>query len=265
MAQPDAVHGRPIKEALKPRTRLVAREDKETTGADELRARMEAAQGELERTRAALRLAEGRERQTRIDTQHQIRNILAVVRSISARTREGSDDLNGYAAHFAGRLDALARVQAVLARRLGQGVELDELVANELSAAVGPPGMAQVDIVGGPVALRGKAAQTIGLAMHELATNAVKFGALSQPEGRVLISWSLGPASLELIWRETGVAGVGSERRGFGRDLIERGLAYEIGGEGVVAFAADGVESRLSIPVQPHVVVLDDASPEVRP
>jgi two-component system CheB/CheR fusion protein len=201
------------------------------------------------------RRAEERQRLMTAELQHRVRNVLAVVRSLAARTLESSEDLESFAAHFDGRLSALARTQAVLARRSHADVDLDELVREELLSHGAHEG-GQVRIVGPPVRIPQRMAETLSLALHELATNAVKFGALSQPKGRLAVVWRLpeggGVRRLVLDWRESGVGLIDTApvRTGFGRDLIERGLPYDLGAVTSLAFASGGAHCTIDLPFE---------------
>jgi two-component system, chemotaxis family, CheB/CheR fusion protein len=186
---------------------------------------------------------------------------LAVVRSLAARTVEGSSDLEDFASHFDGRLETLARTQNILTRTSEVTIDLEELVRDELMSLSTPDGD-QVKIAGPTVRLRQNAAETFALAVHELATNAVKYGALATNKGRVSVTWrvvktSAGPR-LSLQWRESGVALVDPSpaRTGFGRDLIENGLPYELGATTTLEFAPGGVQAAIELPLTPATAAL---------
>ena len=180
--------------------------------------------------------AENRKGEMLAQLQHRIKNILAVVRSVLTRTLESSSDLDHFATHLAGRIEALARTQSVAARTAEGCVMLDELVYQELAAHGGQDDR-QIQVDGPPVPLSAKTADAMALAIHELATNSIKYGALAVPRGRVAVSWRMetkegasGPY-LVLEWQESGVplTDLQPKRRGFGRELIEQGLPYELG------------------------------------
>lgn len=196
-----------------------------------------------------------RQRLLMAELQHRVKNILAVVRSITARTLEASEGLADFAAHFDGRLRALARTQSVLARQPGGEVDLDEIVREELLSHAAREGE-QVAIAGPPVRLKQNAAEIFSLAVHELATNAVKYGALSRPGGRISVVWRVGCAGesrkLFFEWRESGVAAMDPQpaRKGFGRDLLERGLPYDLPGTATsLLFAPGGLQCVIELPV----------------
>jgi len=202
----------------------------------------------------ALTRAEDRQRLLLAELQHRVRNTLAVVRSIARRTAETSTTVEDYSMHLEGRLSALARTQSLVTRDPARGVDLEFLIAEELLAYHAQEGEQVVRISGPRVALRPKAAESLGLAFHELATNAVKYGALAQRGGRVKVTWTVeegdGPV-LILHWEESGVlipSGV-ERRRGFGTELLERALNFELGAKTTLDFAPDGLRCTLEMPL----------------
>jgi len=144
---------------------------------------------------------------------------------------------------FSARLQGLAQSSTLLAREDWRGVALDELVA----AQVAPFAAAERFELSGPkVILTPKAVQNLGLALHELGTNAVKYGALSAPAGRARVSWSVDGDSLRVVWKELGGPPVPPPRRqGFGRVVAEQLLATALGAAVDTNFAADGLEWTL--------------------
>ena len=124
------------------------------------------------------------------ELQHKVRNVLAVVRSVARRTAETSNTVQEYAMNFDGRLNAYSRTLALLAQDPDNGVELEYLVAEELLAVQAHDGD-QVNISGPSMRFRPRAAESLGLAIHELATNAIKHGALGVADGKVDVSWKL--------------------------------------------------------------------------
>lgn len=188
------------------------------------------------------------------ELQHRTRNLLAVVRSLSHETARSTGTLEDFMRKFNSRLAALARVQGLLSR--GEDcIDLNELVRTELAAHGADVCNDRVRVTGPAVPLDTKATQTLALALHELATNAVKHGALAQAAGRLMVSWSVevnGKPRVELRWREEGVqlpADGEETRHGFGRQLIEKALPYDLGAETRFELAADGVRCRIKIPL----------------
>jgi two-component sensor histidine kinase len=194
------------------------------------------------------------------ELQHRVRNVLGLVRSLVRRTAETNNSTEEYAAHLEGRITALARTQAFAMRRPDAGVSLEELVDAELIAHVARD--AKVKSAGPAVRLRAKAAETLGLALHELATNAVKFGALSTPEGRITVTWRVEldreDPSVRLEWIEQGVPACAEPtHRGFGRDLIERTVPYELRGASRLSFEPGGAHCVIDIPLTRDNVVAE--------
>lgn len=185
-----------------------------------------------------------------LELQHRVRNILAVVRGISRRTAETSTSIGTYTAHLDGRINALARTQTVLARAPAEGMDLETIIADELLAHAAREGQA---VLSGPqVALKGQTAETLGLAFHELAANAVKYGALSKEFGRLEVNWAIEAGdSLRLIWRESGVdvASIAPRREGFGRELLQRTLPYALGAKVELQFSPGGLVCTMSVPL----------------
>lgn len=207
------------------------------------------------------RTAEDRQKLLMAELQHRVKNILAVVRSIFSRTIGPEARFGDVADHFRGRLDALARTQNVLARTPEGGLDLEEMMRDELLSHTAHDGE-QIHMVGPPVRLRPKAAEAIGLAVHELVTNAAKYGALATSTGRITISWRVydggtGPR-LAWVWREVGVTfdDAAPVRSGFGRELIEHGLPYELGATTVLEFGRDGVRCAIEMALSDRVVIM---------
>lgn len=226
-------------------------------------------ESENARLRQELAAAERRGERLLTELQHRVRNVLFVIRSIARRTALTSETREDYAMHLDGRLGAIARAQAIAMRDPAAGVCLDELIAEELLAHAAREGE-QLRLSGPLLRLRAKAAETISLALHELATNAVKFGALAGPDGRIAVTWRVEPEatdeavpSLRLEWTESGVplatggplADDRPRRRGFGTELIERTLAYELGAEAALEFGPGGIRCTIVLPLAEHVAV----------
>ena len=176
---------------------------------------------------------------------HRVKNTLATVQSIAAQSfRLATTDASGREM-FEARLLALSRAHDVLTDESWEGANLNEIVAQAIwPYRGGDPGRFEVN--GPPVRLMAKMALSISMALHELATNAAKYGALSNEHGRVNISWSTRrqgqDRQLRLEWLESGGPPViPPKRRGFGSRLIERGLAQELGGETKLEYRPTGL------------------------
>jgi len=182
------------------------------------------------------------------ELQHRVRNSLGVIRLIARRSAEGSESVEDYEGKFLSRLEAFFRVQSAVARDPHAGLDLAMIVAEELRAFGGREGDALA--IGGPsVSLRPRAAERLGLAIHELATNAMKYGAISAAEGRLSVTWSLGPDTLDLIWEETGLHGIiEPEHRGFGTEVIDRTLTYDLGATTRLEYRDRGLYCEISVP-----------------
>jgi two-component sensor histidine kinase len=213
-----------------------------------------------------LKASERRARLLLAELQHRVRNTLSVVRSIARRTARTSESVEDYAMHLDGRIDAFARVQATVTRNPSAGVALDILVADSL-LAVGAHEGEQVRHINGPkFRLQPKPAEMVALALHELATNAVKYGALTIKGGRIAVEWRLESVGehprLMFDWIETGMklSGEKPERRGFGMELIERTLAYDLGGIARLRFTPKGVHCTINLPADGEVL-LEEGQP----
>lgn len=207
----------------------------------------------------ALRQAQERQAVMVAELQHRTRNIIAIVQSLAEKTLDGATTLDAFEQRFNDRLAALARVQGLLAHATaGQRVTFGDLLDSELSAHGAVHGGADSLILDGPhdVPLRSGAVQSLALALHELATNAAKYGALRGRGGKLSVVWDVardadGVRWLTVDWRESGVALPPVEARtrpgGYGRQLIERALPYQLGAKTSYAFTDDGVHCRIAV------------------
>jgi len=192
------------------------------------------------------------------ELQHRTRNLLTVVQSIAEQTMVSSPDFTVFKEKFVKRLGALSRVQGLLSRADHEPVTIAKLIGMELDALFDDTMRERVFVAGPTVQLRPSTVQILALAIHELATNARKYGALSTGHGRLEITWDVSTTStgirrLALSWIESGVC-VGHRPRtgappGFGRQLIERGLTYSLDAETAYALTPDGVHCRIDLPL----------------
>jgi len=182
---------------------------------------------------------------------HRVKNTLAIVQGIVQQTFRGDRSPVDAREAFEGRLAALSEAHNLLTREHWGAVSM----ASIISDAVAPhAGGARVDLSGPDLQIAPKTAISFALAIHELATNAVKYGALSRPEGRVAVRWRVMKSHkgrrLRLEWQEQGGPAVTSPTtRGFGTRMIERGLAAELGGTAQIEFAAEGVRCTVDAPL----------------
>jgi two-component system CheB/CheR fusion protein len=192
------------------------------------------------------------------ELQHRVRNILAVVRSVAQRTSRSADSVETYSHVLTGRINAMARTHNVLTSSPEATLDLHKLIRSELEATSSEVDK-QLSITGPEITLAGKAAESLGLAMHELATNAVKYGALSTGNGHISVNWAIDGSrqkpALVLTWRESKVDITPPIRRGFGSELIERVVPYDFGGTGKLEFTADGLLCVLNLPLSADVRV----------
>jgi PAS domain S-box-containing protein len=178
---------------------------------------------------------------------HRVKNSLATIQAIAGQTFHAARSLPQAQEAFSARIVALAEAHDLLTRENWEGADLLDLLGR-LEDLHGGPGRFTTE--GGSVRLSPRMALSLSMALHELATNAVKYGALSTTLGQVRISWTVTPGEghprLVLTWTESGGPPVSPPtRRGFGSRLIERGLAAELSGEAHIDFRPDGVVCRI--------------------
>lgn len=206
------------------------------------------------------------------ELQHRTRNIMAVVLAVFEKTRASSADIEALSTTYRSRLGALVRVQELLSRlKESDRVDFDMLLRNELASmgALDADGTGERVRLSGPtgVRLRSGSLQTFALALHELATNAAKYGALVQPQGRLSVTWHLTDESgvpwLHIDWRERGVDMARAARvpggGGYGRELIERALPYQLGARTRYALGHDGVHCTIAVPISATTSAMGDA------
>ena len=183
---------------------------------------------------------------------HRVKNTLATVQSIAAQSFRHDDVSEGYR-WFEGRLIALSKAHDVLSRENWEAANLNDIV--DQSAAPFQAHDHKRFIVTGPSQrLRPKAALALAMALHELCTNAAKYGALSSEAGCVRLQWQIVACKtgrcLHLHWKEVGGPAVSSPvRKGFGSRLLERGLAGELGADVQLAYPVEGVECHIEVPL----------------
>ena len=182
---------------------------------------------------------------------HRVKNTLANVLSIIALTRRRAHDLEEFADGLDGRIRALSATHDLLTQSDWGTTPIRAVIEAELLPYVQDSDH-QIDLQGPLIELAPNDALSLGLATHELATNAAKYGALSQPGGQVAVHWKLiSEALVRLEWQERGGPPVARQRgRGFGTDLIERIVAHELKHEVLLEFRPEGVRCVLTIPVR---------------
>ena len=183
---------------------------------------------------------------------HRSKNLLAVIQAMARQTARHAGSMDGFLSQFSGRLQSLAAAHDLLVRDSWRGASMRELIQAQLAAYIDDEGQ-RVSMSGPAIALKPEAAQTLGLALHELAANAARFGAFSADAGRVVIAWERmqrpRAEALVLDWREEGGPPVKARRkRGFGAAAIERNLALALAADVSLDFDSVGVHCRIVIP-----------------
>jgi two-component sensor histidine kinase len=192
------------------------------------------------------------------ESDHRIKNTLAVVATVIERAREDTKSIDDFVTSLRSRIQSMAGTQTLLGQSEWRNANLADLVRNELR----PYAAGTNTSVDGPaVYLTASAVNTIAMVLHELATNAAKYGALSQPGGSVSVRWThtadYSPAPiLRIEWKETGGPQVTAPaREGYGSSVIRDLLAYEIGGRVDLVFEVDGVRCTIELPANAVTVV----------
>lgn len=219
----------------------------------------------LQSQQRAAELRESREQQRsqKMELQRRSRNVLALLRSIIRRSGATAESPEDFAFHLEARISALARTQGALTIDGHGGPELEDLVRAELIAnAVRER---QFAITGPSLRLAPRAAESMALTLHELTTNALKFGALTTPNGHIAVSWSVEAeptARMRWRWIESGVSvpEAPSQRRGFGRELIERVLPYELGATTAFTISPEGVRCDIDLPLNERTTAVEERS-----
>jgi two-component sensor histidine kinase len=184
------------------------------------------------------------------ELEHRVKNTLTIVQSIAAQTFRHSNVDPAVQRAFEGRLITLSNVHAVLTQHSWDSAELHEVVHSALRAH-GVPGEQHFTIDGPELRLSPQSAVAVSMAVHELATNAMKYGALSTAAGHVDVGWSVVGGRFRWSWRERGGPKVKVPRRkGFGSRMIERALALQLSGKVAIEYAAKGVVCTIDAPVE---------------
>ena len=188
---------------------------------------------------------------------HRVRNILGLIRGLVTQSRTNGVDIDTFATVLGNRVHALARAHdQITARNWGPG-SLATLIATEAGAYLGV-GAVRVQASGPPILLQPQAFSTVALVIHELMTNAAKYGALADQHGQVTLEWRPDPAgNILLNWSEAGGPPVQAPtRRGFGTTIIERSIPHELGGGATLDYALAGLRAHFILPLR-YVVIGD--------
>jgi two-component sensor histidine kinase len=210
------------------------------------------------------KLADERQALLLRELNHRVKNTLATVQSVASLTRRSAQNTDPAAWNaFMDRLHGLAKTHDLLTATQWQGALLEDVLRNELDPY--QDGIRQRIRLKGPrINLQPSAVLALGLAIHEMATNAVKYGSLSVPDGKVHVMWAVtsgsAPPALLVEWVESGGPPVKKpERQGFGTKLIQRGLAQQLGGEIKLDFAPAGIRCVITFPITTTVSDADAA------
>ena len=200
----------------------------------------------------AARKAEEQQNLLVAELDHRVKNVLARVAVVAQRTRESSGSMDQFLDVLDGRIQSMANTHDLLSHGRWKGVYLADLVRRELEPCIG---VCEATVEGPEVVLSAEATQALAMVLHELVTNAAKYGALSTPDGRVCVHWGCRPngssqSLLTIRWKETGGPPVmAPSRRGYGTSVICDLIPYELDGTVDIAYATDGVHCRIQFPL----------------
>jgi two-component sensor histidine kinase len=188
-----------------------------------------------------------------IELQHRVRNILAMIRSMVGRMDTSRYDVEEFVHHLQARIDALARTQNVISRAPGQPIDLENIIREELLAQAARED--SFTLKGPAVDLPVRAAEVMTLVLHELAMNAMKYGALGSETGKLRISWSKQVEDEEewlvLRWRENGGVDAKTDPvHGFGAEQIIGRVPYELDGRSDWTLTSDGALAKIAFPLR---------------
>ena len=182
------------------------------------------------------------------ELQHRVKNSLSVIRAIAVQSLRGKTDAEAALESFLGRISALAAATDLILEKTASKAELGGVI-EKITRPYRDKASDPFVLEGPPVILPANVATAMGMVLHELCTNAVKYGALSVAAGEVLIHWRLETNWLALTWQErNGPSVIAPSRRGFGSRLLENILAGEVGGKAEIAFAPQGVRCEIVVP-----------------
>jgi PAS domain S-box-containing protein len=198
------------------------------------------------------KLAEAREKMLMAELDHRVKNVLARVTMVTLSSRNGSSSIDDFARALTARFQSMAAAHSLLSQSGWHGVGLKALVDTQLAPYTGGENIA---ISGTDLMLPATAIQVVGMVLHELVTNAAKYGALTVPTGRVVVSWDRKPnrntaANLAFEWREFGGPPPAVKAAsGYGTRLLRELVPHELGGTVDLEFAAEGVTCRIEFPL----------------
>lgn len=178
---------------------------------------------------------------------HRAKNLLTLITSLLQFTR--ADNVESFKTVFNGRIMALARAHNLLAKSRWEGADLRQIIEDELAPYRG--GEAAVGVDGAAIMLRPMVAQAVGLAIHEMTTNAVKHGALSCASGQLSVNWETSREEIVLKWIESGcpAASAAPADKGFGMRVINRIVAQQLGGQATFDWLKEGISATFTLPI----------------
>jgi two-component system CheB/CheR fusion protein len=193
--------------------------------------------------------AESHQRTLIAELNHRVKNMLTVAISIAEQTFVSTPDSGEFKTAYLDRLRAMARSYELLSRENWIEASMSDLIVQE----VNPVGAGRVAVEGPPTSIKPSDALSLGMILHELATNAAKHGALSVKQGRVAVTWSISDASprrIQVVWQESGGRRPALPlRKGFGLKLIKREANFSLGGSSAVDFQDDGLRVSVEFPL----------------
>ncbi len=188
---------------------------------------------------------------------HRVKNVLAVVSSLVRQSQQEVSSIGLFADNLQSRLQALATAHDQLTRSHWQAAPLRTLLEAEARAWI-DTASERFRLSGPPVMVAARAYQTLALVLHEMMTNAAKYGALSVAEGTLAITWTL-EDDLVITWSEAGGPPVSPPtRRGFGTIVTEQSIAFELNGTASIDYRGEGIQARFTVPAALAFVVADD-------
>ncbi|MEZ5899848.1 MAG: HWE histidine kinase domain-containing protein [Hyphomicrobiaceae bacterium] len=190
--------------------------------------------------------ADARMRLLNDELNHRVKNILALIKSLVNQPTGDSESIEAFVSGLKGRILALSHAHDQVVRSDGGG-SLRQLLGAELS----PYPMERMELIGDDIGLDQRAYSVMALVVHELATNAAKYGSLSNQTGQLAVNWSLNEENLEIVWREEGGPPVFEpKRKGFGSIVLHRSIPHDLQGGSEIAFLPGGLAAKIAIPVR---------------
>ena len=199
--------------------------------------------------------AHDRDKLLMAELDHRVKNTLANIQALVKQSSGSAESLTVFVEGLDKRIRSMAKAHSLLTQSRWEGVSVDGLLREELEPYI--QALGSIDLTGVDAVLTPKSALALSLALHELATNAAKFGAFSTPGGRVTVDWHLrGDGGIGLSWTESGGPVVEPPtRRGFGSNLIERALAMETDGHATIRYERAGVICDIILPASSLVLL----------